>query len=212
MVHVPDLIRDKLIVPDGYRFALLYRQEYSRQANGISIPKDMGRPIWTMDATTKPMPHDEALAFEAKMETLDGGLGTFNAWDVRKPYPSAYRNGDFADTGKIATIASNRKALSLYNLPGSFALSVGDYLSFQGYGWASLHRIVQAVTANGSGVTTQFEIRPHLWFTVDVDTPVVLKKAFTVMSIIPGSITPSQNDALHSVVTFQAYQVPYSGS
>ena len=211
MVHVPDLIRDKLIVPDGYKFALLYRQEYSRQANGITIPKDMGRPIWTMDATTKPMPHDEALAFEAKMETLDGGLGTFKAWDVRKPYPSAYPNGDFADTGKIAAIGGNRKSLSLYDLPGNFVLSIGDYLSFQGYGWASLHRIGQSITANSSGVTGQFEIRPHLWFTVDVDTPVTLKRPSTVMSIMPGSITPSQYDALHSVLSFQAYQVPYSG-
>lgn len=208
MAHISDLITDGRIAPTSFKFSLLYRQEYSRQASGVTIPKDMGRPLWMMEASTIVMPHHEALAFEAKMEMLDGGLGTFNAWDVRKPYPSAYPNGDFPDTGKIATIGSNRKSLSLYNLPGSFALSIGDYLSFQGHGWASLHRIVQAVTANGSGVTAQFEIRPHLWFNVDVDTPVVLKRAFTIMSVEPGSITPTQVDALHSTLSFRAFQVP----
>lgn len=208
MVHIPDLIPDGLIAADGYKFSLMYRQEQSRMSSGITLVKDFGTPLFVMEATTHALLNDDVLELEAKIERLDNGLGTFTAWDVRKPFPKLHPKGDFADTAKIATVGSDKKSLSLYDLPPNFKLSVGDYLSFQSTGWASLHRVVSPVTADENGATLQFEVRPHLWFSAVADTPVRLRKPSTVMGLLPNSVIVTPVNSLCSSVSFKAIQVP----
>jgi hypothetical protein len=208
MAHVANVITPGLISPDGYSFKLLRRQEYSRQANGVTIGKDFGTPIWTLQCTTIPMDRHDAAAFEVKLDMLEGVLGTFDAWDSRKPYPRYYPTGDFDDGAKIGSIGLQYKSISLYDLPSNFRISAGDYISFEANGWASLHRATQDATANESGVTGLFGVRPSLWYSVDVNTPVKLKMASTVMRMAPNSVTTQQVGGVLTTVSFSAFQVP----
>lgn len=211
MVHVTDLIRPGMISPEGFRFKPQFRREQSRTGGGSTLLKDFGTPLWVADYTTVIMRNADALALEARLNRIEDTMGTFRAHDVRQPFPRHHADGVFDDTGKIASISSDRSKISLYNLPAGMQLSEGDYLSFQATGWASLHQFGRDVTADEHGVTVQFEIVPHLWFSVVADTPVVLKRPYTVMQLLPNSIASTPAGPLDSLVSFQGIQVPFAG-
>ena len=192
------------IAPEGYRFALQHRQETSRSANGVTYVKDFGAPIWSMAATTQALIIDDALSFEALLEALDGGLQTFNAWDARRRLPRLYPDGNFADTGIL--LSASGTSISLSQLPAGLQLSRGDYLCFPVGTEMSLHQVVQPVTASVSGQTGAFEIRPPIWPGTVAGAAVKLKNPYTIMSMVPGSITKTQSGALHTSISFQAYQ------
>src|SRR5947209_7413465 len=111
-------------------FRLVSRQDLSRLASGRVIGKDFGPALWLADIATVAIPNDDALTFEAKLNSLDGVINAFEAGDIRRPYPKAFANGVFSDTGVLASVDTSNKAMSLSGLPAAFALSVGDYLSF----------------------------------------------------------------------------------
>lgn len=189
--------------------SLVSRQEFgSRQANGTTYGKDFGSALWTVSFTTGPIPNDDALAYEALLNSLDGVIGSFEAYDMRRPYPRATPGGTGANDGVLASVNANKKAISLSGLAAGQVVSIGDYLSFT-YGTSrALHQVVETVTANGSGVTTQFEVRPHLrpGWALSPATTVTLKNPSGVFSLVPGSVSPRASGALHTVVSFQAVQ------
>ena len=172
-------------------FSLRYRQEQSTQASGRVIVKDMGAPLWTLRAMSKMLSPNQLDQWRAELNKLENGLQTFKAYPMSRCYPQAYPRGSwptggaFGGTGILAGINTNRKAISVQGLPAGFVLTVGDYLSIDG----DLHQVMEAATANGSGVTPQFEIRPHLWPAAAVSDPVLVKQPACAMAVVPGSIT-----------------------
>lgn len=190
-------------------FKLYERQEYSRDGRGRPYVKSKGEAVWTAQFQTVPMTFQSSLEYAAKLNSLDGAIGTFYAYDKRRPYPKEYADGDFADSGKINTLNSNNKAMSLKSLPASFKLSVGDYLAFDfASGRRALHQIMESVTADGSGLTTEFEVRPHIrpGIVLSPDVAVTLKKPSAIFVIEPGTLQQSTENVIHDRYSFSAVQ------
>ncbi|MDR7032930.1 hypothetical protein [Mesorhizobium sp. BE184] len=190
-------------------FRLQERQEFSRTGNGRTYGKSFGSALWTATWQTGPMLNTDLLDYEAVLNSLDGVIGTFYAYDLRRPYPRAYPTGAFTDSGQINSLGTNGKSLSLKLLAAGFVLSRGDYLAFD-YGAGpsrALHQVMETVTANGSGLTSEFEVRPYIRPGATVSTPVVLKKPPALFCLQPDSIQQSIVDGMHGSISFSAMQV-----
>lgn len=185
-------------------FQLQSRQEFSRTAGGVTYGKDLGPALWFAEYTTAPLPNDDAIAFEASLNALGGVIGTFEVYDLRRPYPRQYKDGNFTDSGKVASASGTK--LSLKELPASFELKAGDYLSLEVQGQRVLHQIVEDVTADSSGDTIEFAVRPEPWPGTVADIAVTLKKPACRMALLPGSVT-TRVSGVHTVISFQAGQV-----
>lgn len=184
------------------------RQEQSRLASGVTRGKDFGPALWMGNYTTVPLPNYDALAYEAMLNSLDGVIQTFEAGDMRAEaqYPRAYPTGNFTDSGVLASVNANNKALALSGLPVGLQLSVGCYLSFT-YGTSrALHQVMEAITADGTGLTAQFEVRPYIRTGWTAGAAVKLKSPRGVFVLVPGTAKSSMNDNVSTVVTFQAVQ------
>jgi len=172
-------------------FSLHWRQEQSTQASGRVIVKDMGAPLWTLRAVSTNLKPNALDTWRANLNKLENGLMTFRGYPMSRCYPQKYPNGSwpgggaFSGTAALGSINTNRKAVSLTSLPAGFALSVGDYISIAG----DLHQVMEAATANGSGVTAEFEIRPHVWPSVVAGASVSVKQPSCTMAVVPGSIS-----------------------
>ncbi|TKT78428.1 hypothetical protein [Aquamicrobium sp. LC103] len=188
-------------------FDPLHRQEQSRQANGRTLVKDLGSPLWRTTFQSRSMAPNELDGWRARLSTLEDGLQEFRAWPKSRCYPIAYPRGIGMGTvagAQVDTINANRKAIGISGLSAGYRLSVGDYLRI---GTADLHRVVEARVANASGVATQFEVRPHLWPLAAVGQPVSLVKPYCLMTAVPGSITTTADAATgRGVISFQAIE------
>lgn len=189
-------------------FQIMFRQEFSRTAFGTTLGKDLGPALWSASYTTTPMYADDALAYEAKLNSLDGVIQQFEAGDLRRVYPKAYPTGA-CNNGVLLSVNANNRALALSDLAAGQIISAGDYLSFD-YGTSrALHQAMETVIADGSGVTTQFEVRPHVrpGWTLSPATPVALKLPRGLFSLAPGSVSSRIESGLFTVVSFQAVQM-----
>lgn len=187
-------------------FQLTSRQELSRTAGGVTRGKDLGPALWLAGYTTVRLENDDVLAYEAKLNSLDGVIQTFEAADLRRRYPRAYPTGAGANNGVLASVNANNKALALSGLVAGQVVSVGDFLSFD-YGTSrALHQAVETVTANGSGVTAQFEVRPHIRAGYTLSGAVTLKLPSGIFILAPGSVSSKITDSVCSVISFQAMQ------
>lgn len=187
-------------------FRLVSRQEMSTQANGVVIGKDLGSALWLADYSTVTIPNDDALTLEAKLNSLDGVINPFSAGDIRRPYPKSHPDGVFGDTGILHSVNANNKAISIGSLDAGFVLSPGDYLSFV-YGSAvAFHQVVEGVTANGSGLTAEFEVRPHLRTGWSLSAAITLKLPKGNFTLLPGSISSQTQGPFNSVISFKAVQ------
>jgi hypothetical protein len=187
---------------------LVSRQEMSRQGSGRTIGKDFGSAFWLMSYVTKPLPNEDALVFESALDSLDGVIQTFEACDLRRTRPRQYPSGECNDA-ILSSVNPNNKSISLSGLAASQVVSSGDYLSFDYGSSRALHRVVETVTANGAGMTPQFEVRPHLrpGFTISPVTVVKLKNPRGLFSLVPGSVSASPHGGIHTIISFQAMQV-----
>ncbi|CEG09489.1 hypothetical protein BN961_02915 [Afipia felis] len=185
-------------------FQLVSRQELSRTAGGQTFGKDLGPALWSAEYTTAPMTADDALSFEASLNALNGVIGEFEAYDLRRPYPRAHADGDFADEAEILSASGAKIALA--NLPEGFQLSPGDYLSLEVQGRRVLHQVVEAATSDSDGETGEFAVRPPPWPGTDEGAPVTLKKPSCRLAMLPQSIT-QKISGLYTTISFKAGQV-----
>lgn len=191
-------------------FNLLWRQEQSRTAGGQTIVKDLGSPLWQMTAQSKSLKPNELDYWRARLTSLENGLKTFRAFPKSRCFPVAYPNGSwptgsaFDGVGQVATIAANRKAASLSDLPVGYKVTVGDYIQI---GDKDLHMVMEPATAGAGGVTAQFEVRPHLWPGVTAPVAATLVKPSCIMMVVPGSVsTTADLSTGRGTVTFQAIE------
>ena len=190
-------------------FSLAWRQEQSTQASGRVLVKDMGSPLWTLRATTKVLSPNNLDAWRARLTSLENGLQTFYGYSLSRVYPMLYPRGAWP-TGTafngicvLSAINANRKAIALQALPAGFVLSVGDYLSIGN----DLHQVMEAATADGTGLTPQFEVRPHIWPDISAPNPnVYVASPACVMAIVPGSVSSDTDLTGRGSVTFQAME------
>lgn len=186
-------------------------RETSGMGSGVIRVKDLRPMLWIADVELVPMCHDEAAAIFALLEMVDDRGGTFLFYDPRRVNPIA---GPVDDTGvEIKSLGADGISLALQHAPIGHVISVGDMLSYT-YGGDSftdpskaLHRVVQAVTVDGSHNTTEFEVYPAVPTGAEVGAPVALVKPCAVVMIVPATLNLAQQDTQFDIITFTVKQV-----
>ncbi|MFN6950988.1 MAG: hypothetical protein ACK4NE_00130 [Albidovulum sp.] len=203
--------------PGWASLSLTYGDETSGQAGGQVRVKRLRSPLWMMQAQTKRLKPSEFRAWMAKIESLENGYKTFLGYDFSGKFPILYPNGtwptggSFLGTEAAIHTVSSLISLRLKQLPAAYVVSVGDFVAFTDggspIGSYSLHQAVETVTADGSGVTSAFEVRPPIRQGAAPDQPVSVKAASCLMAIVPGSVSaPVGLDGWGSI-SFNAMQV-----
>lgn len=197
-------------------FELMWRQEQSRTAGGVTYVKDMGTPLWRATYQSRIMRPNELDLWRAKLDALENGLQTFKGCALSRCYPIAYPNGTWptggsfsGTTAKVKSVADGKK-LAIEDLPAGFVLSVGDMVQIT-HGSDpvrnDLYRVMEAVTADGDGDTAAVEVRPHFWTGVAAGNAVSVRKPWCLMAVIPGSVSAQADMSTgNGSVSFQAIE------
>lgn len=174
------------------QFELLARVETSRTAGGVTRAKELGPQLWRATFQTVPLAYAAGAKFSAWLASLDGGVRTFEAHDVLHPFPAADPAGATLGASAVAIKAVTGGALSLKGLPAGYVLTAGDYLAFDtAGGLRALHQVMETVTADGSGETAAFEVRPHVRAGAAADDVVDLTRPAGRFTLDPGSVSRS---------------------
>lgn len=181
-------------------FDLLYRQEQSRQANGRTLVKDFGSPLWRASCVTRSLRPNELDEWRARLASLENGLQTFRGYALSRCRPQAHPGSSVLPVGTISFVNGNRKAISVTGLTG-ISLRVGDMLRL---GAADLHQVMEPATGSPTG---QFEVRPHLWPGVVAGAAVSVERPYCLMTVVPGSVGSSADPSTgRGTVSFQAVE------
>ncbi len=180
-----------LDILDGFpgwttEFEPVFRQEQSRQANGVTRVKDQGSPIWRGAWQSKVLSANALDHWRARLEALEGGLKTFRGYSLSRCRPIAHPGSSALPQGALHTIGANRNAIRVNNIAG-ITLSIGDIIQI---GDADIHRVMEPAAGT---LTALFEVRPHLWPGVATGATVRLVKPSCIMTLVPGSVS-SQAD------------------
>lgn len=177
-------------------YDLLHRQEHSRQANGRTIVKDFGSPLWRATYQTRSLRPNELDKWRARLAAMEDGLKTFKAYPLARCRPIAHPGSSVLPAGTINTIGADRKTVTLAGL-SAVALKAGDMVTVGG---RDLHRIVDVA----GGV---YEVRPHIWPGVMAGAAVIVSKPYCIMAIVPGSMGSSADLATgRGAISFQAIE------
>lgn len=177
-------------------FDLLWRQEQSRQANGRTIVKDMGSPLWQASYQSAPKLAADLDRWRARLHAMEGGLKTFKGYPISRLRPIAHPGSSVLPSGTIASIGSNRKTVTLSGFSG-ITLQVGDMFTIAN---KDLHQIVDVDTGT-------YEVRPHIWPGATTGAAVSISKPYCIMAIVPGSVTSTADMASGiGAVSFQAIE------
>lgn len=188
------------------------QQEFSSQGQGTTIAADVGPALREYDVTLGLMYHADAAKVMAMIEALDGSINPFYLYDPRHLAPANDPGGAIlgASSVTIHSLNANNKAMSLEGLPAGYVLGVGDMLSWD-YGSSptrrAWHRILEAVTANGSGVTAEFEVRDYIRTGSSTGLPVTLIKPAMKCAMISGSLKESTDGGMFTRIAFSVRQV-----
>lgn len=193
-------------------FDLMSRQEQSRSSAGVTYVKELGPPLWTLKAQSKVLSPNTLDHWRARLKVLEGGLYTFLGYPLSRVYPATYPKGSWPTGGSfdgvsasLSAVNANRKAVRIDDLPAGFRFVVGDYLAIG----TDLHQVVDNATADGSGLTPEFEVRPHIWPGVAAPgaDPVSVYRPACVMAIVPGSISTDASLSGWGSVAFEAIEI-----
>ena len=192
-------LADRLPI-QSVRWWLEGQEEYSSLGSGEFLAADLGPKLWKGEVGIAPMYHAAALEIQSRIEALDGSMNSFYLYDPRARYPRNDPDGTIlgAATPVIASLGANNKSLTVSGLPAGYVLTAGGMFHFD-YGTSpvrrALHRIVETVTANGSGVTPNFEVRPHFAPGAAVALALKFIDPSAKVRIVPRSFEPGTGQA-----------------
>ena len=196
------------------RFDYATLGEMSRTAAGaITFQERMGGSLWELSLTTKPLNETEYGKWHAWWLSLRGGAQSFYGRDPRRCWPLAYGPGVFnltrASTGlpfdgtcQITNVIGD--SIALGDLPASYVVSIGDYISFNWLGGRALVKALESITANASGATNAFAVGPWLRTPGTLPASGTLVKAWCLMRPKPGTWQGERTIA--TPVSFEAIQ------
>jgi hypothetical protein len=196
------------------QFELQFRDEMSGQAGGTVVVKDLGPPLWILAAQSRQMRPTELRFWKARLASLDNGIGRFYGFDLAGKWPLAYPGGTWPTgesfdgvSAKVSDLDdTDARLVKLKDLPAGYQGSTGDYLSLPGSN--ALHQAMEDFTADGSGVTGFFEVRPPIRPDVEEDDIVSVKAAACVMMLVPGSVQSIADPASgFGSISFRGLQV-----
>lgn len=177
-------------------FRLRDNQEISGLGSGDILAAQLTPRNWIADVTLAKLTHNQAKQIQAMIEALDGSINTFLLTNTLALYPQSDPTGAIlgANTVVIASLPS-AKSMTLSGLPAGYVLTLGDMLS---YTYSStrraLLRISETVTANGSGITPAFEVRPWIPTGTATSTAVTLKKPAGKFIMVPNTFDVGSDD------------------
>lgn len=127
-----------------------------------------GRDLWQFDYVTHPLKERQAMAWEAWLASLRGGLRTFKALHPLRAYLLAYPagyggmtrhgGGAFDGTAVVVSVAPGLNAVAISALPNGLQITAGDHISITySSGLQALHRVVENVTSVGATATITVE-------------------------------------------------------
>ncbi len=140
-----------------------------------------------------------AEAWRAFLRRLRGAQGRFYAGDHMRRWPLSAPTGfdgliragggAFDGTATSWSVSADRDQITLNGQPGAFEYAVGDYLMFRwtttGDERRSLHGLVEAATANGSGVVTA-RVEPPVPSLVPGGAIADLAEPVCIMTLVTG--------------------------
>lgn len=188
------------------KFELYRRQETSRSANGKTYVKDLGDPLWSAAYVAKTLSANTMDRWRGRLDALEDGLQTFIGRPLSRCRPQLYpgTTGGALSGVTVSSVSSTNKRLALDGLPGSFKFLAGDMIEVVGSG---LYRLVEDRTANSSGLTALFEVRPHFWPGVVAGADVKIVNPSCVMSIVPGSVSSDADPTTgRGTISFEAIE------
>lgn len=190
------------------------QQQLSSQGSGLTIAADLAPAQREYDVVCGAMYHSVAAKIMALIEALRGPMNSFYIYDPRYLGPAADPGGTIlgASTPQINSINANNQALSLKLLPADYVITAGDFLSWD-YGSAPTRRAyfrsVETVTADGSGVTPEFQINDFIQTGSSALLPVTLIKPAMKAKLIAGSVQEvagSNPDPMFTTIQFSIRQ------
>jgi hypothetical protein len=186
----------------------------SALGSGEWLTHELAPPLHDAEVRTARMPHARAEQLRARLRALDGGAH-FYLGNPTMTYPQADPGGAIVGSVSvlIASIHANRRTLTLSGLPTGYVITMGDYMHVD-YGTPSRRALLQAAegaTANGSGVTGEFEVRPQLRPGITAGLAVALKKPAAKVKIVSGSVRIETVTTLLSQLRFTARQTLAAG-
>jgi hypothetical protein len=186
----------------------------SALGSGEWLTHELGPQLHEAEVRTARLPHARAEQLRARLRAVDGGAH-FYLSNPTMLYPQADPGGAILATASvvIASINAARKDLALSGLPAGYVITMGDYLHID-YGTPSRRALLQAAegaTANGSGFTPEFEVRPQLRPGITAGLAVTLKKPAAKVKIVPGSVRIETVTTLLSQIRFTARQTLAAG-
>lgn len=179
-------------------FKLMHRNEVSRQAGGATRVKDMGTALWRGQWETKTLQPNAFDYWQAMLETLEDGAGTFYGFKLARRWPSAHANGTgVPGSVTVGTIADDRASLSLSGASG-LTLNIGDMISVG----TGLYRCVQG-SVNGAA----FGVRPYLLPDADSGNAVRVGNPRCLMRMEPKSLQATVDKGTgNGTLAFAAWQ------
>lgn len=183
----------------------------SRTAGGaVSFQETIGGSLWEALYVTGPLNETNWSRWHAWWMSLRGK--SFKGYDPRRVWPLAYgpgvlnltRAGGGAFDGTHTVTAVAGSTINLGNLPAGFVLTVGDYISFPYLGGQNLVKVLETVTANGSGVISGVTIAPWLRTGGTLPATGTMVRSWCEMRPKPGSWSPDREH--FDPVSFEAIQ------
>lgn len=211
----PSTVVMDLLQIESATFMPQRQREISRSGDGEVYLKELGPTLWMAKLESVPLDHNVAEQIMAVINSMEDQLAGFYVWNPRLLYPQSDPTGSIiaASSPKVNSINADTKRLSIKSLTNAYVLTRGDFFHVvsASTGKRQLFQIVDAsVTANGSGVTAEFEVSPHIraGLVMAVNDAITLIKPSCVMKIIPGSLDSPAEDADNSRVSFQTIEAP----
>lgn len=167
--------------------------ELSGIADGRVWQAEHSDPLWTADVKLVLNEHDAAKQIAALIRKLHGAQESFFLFDPVSPYPQADPDGSIvgASTVQVHSVGTDRHTIRLKGLPASYVLTIGDKAQITfATTYTYFCEVSETVTADGSGVTAEFEVFPHVPVGVAANDAVNLKKPACKGFIMPGSHSP----------------------
>lgn len=199
--------------------------EFELRRFDVTAPEQGGRLVsvalgvtglWKMRVRTATLGMDLFGEWRAFLDSLRGSSRLFYGLDTARRFPITYPSGftglnragggSFDGTATSWSVNTPRDDLTLNGLPASFRIKPGDMV---GFSWStskrSLHRALEDVTANGSGVAT-FNVEPPVQALVSGSAVATLAQPTATMRLIPGSVSIASQMHRSGAVSFEALQ------
>lgn len=185
-----DLLRYSSVVWDIKRNDLI-----SGQGSGRIWQAEMARPLWMAVMELPLMYSAEAKSIAALIRKLHGSQEMFFISDPLSPFPASDPTGSLLGSASVsvASIGSDNASIALKGLPSGYKLTIGDKLEAS-FGSSPTRyaflEVSETVVANGSGVTPEFGVFPHIPVGLVANIAVKLKKPACLMKMMPQSHRP----------------------